>query len=36
MSESLQRAPRVLIVDDDELIVRSLRGVFSLASDYEI
>jgi len=36
MSESSQIAPRVLIVDDDDLIIQSLRGLFSLETDYEI
>ncbi len=36
MSDSAQRAPRVLIVDDDDLIVKSLRGLFTLETDYEI
>jgi serine phosphatase RsbU (regulator of sigma subunit) len=36
MSESAQKASRVLIVDDDDLIVKSLCGLFSLETDYEI
>jgi phosphoserine phosphatase RsbU/P len=36
MSDSSHNAPRVLIVDDDDLIVRSLRGLFALETDYEI
>ena len=36
MSESPQKAPRVLILDDDDLIVRSLCGLFSLETEYEI
>ena len=36
MSESSQNAPRVLILDDDDLIIRSLRGLFTLETDYEI
>jgi serine phosphatase RsbU (regulator of sigma subunit) len=36
MSESSQNAPRLLIVDDDDLIIQSLRGLFTLETDYEI
>ena len=36
MSDSSHNAPRVLIVDDDDLIVRSLRSLFALETDYEI
>ena len=36
MFESSQNASRVLIVDDDDLIIQSLRGLFTLETDYEI
>lgn len=36
MSESSHNAPRVLIVDDDDLIIRSLRGLFTLETEYEV
>jgi serine phosphatase RsbU (regulator of sigma subunit) len=36
MSEISQNASRVLIVDDDDLIIQSLRGLFTLETDYEI
>jgi serine phosphatase RsbU (regulator of sigma subunit) len=36
MPESSPKAPRVLIVDDDDLIVATLRSLFQLETDYEI
>jgi serine phosphatase RsbU (regulator of sigma subunit) len=36
MSESSQNASRVLIVDDDDLIIQSLRSLFALETDYEV
>ena len=36
MSAAEKRAASILIVDDDELVLSSLRGVFSLQTDYNV
>jgi serine phosphatase RsbU (regulator of sigma subunit) len=36
MSAAENRAASILIVDDDELVLSSLRGVFSLQTDYKV
>lgn len=36
MSNSDRRPATILIVDDDELVLSSLRGVFTLQTDYEV
>ena len=36
MSAAENRAASILIVDDDELVISSLRGVFSLQTDYNV
>lgn len=36
MSEAPPKTPRILIVDDDDLIIRSLHGLFALETEYEI